>query len=294
MGVSASVTTSGGESSLSLLSHTAGSNGVPVVDSNLVAQSATALTYGNTSPYTSTTADGGLIGGGPANDVLSGSVTVQVGRGTAATIQVPSSNATLAGLAAAIDNANLGVSATPVENANGSWSISLLSGTVGASGALTITSNLLDQTNTTSQSLNYTNSSDVSSLTGLGISVNSDGSLSLDATSLDSLLNADYSGVIGFFQNANSWGMGFSNVLTNAGTGSPTGILALASTSNSNIESTLNADISKEQTSISTQQAKLTAELNSANEIMQELPSQLDGVNELYSAITGYNQNSNG
>jgi flagellar hook-associated protein 2 len=219
---------------------------------------------------------------------------VQVGSGIAATIQVPSSNATLAGLAAAIDNANLGVSATPVENANGSWSISLLSGTVGAAGALTITSNLLDQTNTTSQSLNYTNSSDVSSLTGLGISVNSDGSLSLDATSLDSLLNADYSGVIGFFQNANSWGMGFSNVLTNAGTGSPTGILALASTSNSNIESTLNADISKEQTSISTQQAKLTAELNSANEIMQELPSQLDGVNELYSAITGYNQNSNG
>jgi len=27
---------------------------------------------------------------------------------------------------------------------------------------------------------------------------------------------------------------------------------------------------------------------------MQELPTQLEGVNELYSAITGYNQNSNG
>jgi flagellar hook-associated protein 2 len=70
-------------------------------------------------------------------------------------------------------------------------------------------------------------------------------------------------------------------MLTNAGTGSSTGILALASGSNSNIESTLNADISKEERSISTQQASLTAELNSANEIMQELPSQLDGVNEL-------------
>ena len=35
----------------------------------------------------------------------------------------------------------------------------------------------------------------------------------------------------------------------------------------------------------------MTAELNSANEIMQELPSQLNGMNELYSAITGYNQN---
>jgi hypothetical protein len=27
---------------------------------------------------------------------------------------------------------------------------------------------------------------------------------------------------------------------------------------------------------------------------MQELPTQLTGVNELYSAITGYNQSSNG
>jgi flagellar hook-associated protein 2 len=38
----------------------------------------------------------------------------------------------------------------------------------------------------------------------------------------------------------------------------------------------------------------LTTELNQANEIMQQLPSQLQGVNELYSAITGYGQNKNG
>jgi flagellar hook-associated protein 2 len=119
-------------------------------------------------------------------------------------------------------------------------------------------------------------------------------SLTFDATSLDSVLNSDYSGVVGFFQNANSWGQTFSNMLTNAGTGSATGVLSLASSSNSNVESTLNADISKEDALISAQQKSLTAELNSANEIMQELPSQLDGVNELYSAITGYNQNAGG
>jgi flagellar hook-associated protein 2 len=45
---------------------------------------------------------------------------------------------------------------------------------------------------------------------------------------------------------------------------------------------------------ISAQQVSLTAELNSANEIMQEIPSQLNSVNELYSAITGYNQTTNG
>ncbi len=221
-------------------------------------------------------------------------MTIQVGNGAATQIEVPQSNATLAGLADAINGANLGVTATPVENSNGSWSISLISGTVGSAGALNISSNILDQTNTTRQTLTYSNSSNVSSLTGLGISVNNDGTLTLDANALDSVLNADYGGVAGFFQNPNSWGLAFSNTLTDAGTSAGTGILALASKSNSTIESTLNADISREQSSISTQQARLTAELNSANEIMQELPTELAGVNELYSAITGYNQNTNG
>jgi flagellar hook-associated protein 2 len=83
-------------------------------------------------------------------------------------------------------------------------------------------------------------------------------------------------------------------MLTNSGNTVGTGILSLASTSNSNIESTLNADISKENMLISAQQSSLTAELNSANEIMQQLPTQLAGVNELYSAITGYNQQQGG
>jgi flagellar hook-associated protein 2 len=100
--------------------------------------------------------------------------------------------------------------------------------------------------------------------------------------------------VSGFFQNANSWGQSFSTMLTNAGTSSATGILSLASKSNSNIESTLNANIPKKSSLISRKQSSLTAELNSANEIMQELPTQLQGVNELYSAISGYNQSSNG
>ena len=295
MGVTASVAdNSDGTSNLIFSSQTAGVNGTLAVTSNLSATSATLLSYGNTSPFTSTTPDGGLIGGGPQNDVLSGSLTVQVGSGSAATIQVPSGDATLAGLAGAINDAELGVSATPVESSNGAWSISLVSLVNGSAGALSITSNVLDTTNTTTTNLDYTNSSDIGSLTGLGVSVNNDGSVTFDATSLDSVLNSDYAGVVGFFQNASSWGQNFSNMLTDAGTSTGTGVLALASTSNSNIESTLNADISKENSLISAQQSSLTAELNSANEIMQELPSQLDGVNELYSAITGYNQNTNG
>ena len=48
------------------------------------------------------------------------------------------------------------------------------------------------------------------------------------------------------------------------------------------------------QSLISAEQSSLTMELNKANEIMQQLPTELEGMNELYSAITGYNQNSNG
>jgi flagellar hook-associated protein 2 len=294
IGVSANVVTSNGESSLSLNSQTAGTAGALAVNSSIKATSATPLTYGNTNPYTSTTPDGGLIGGYAGNDVLSGSVIVQVGSGAATTIPVPSSPATLAGLAGAINAAKLGVTATPIEASNGGWSISFTSGTNGSAGALSITSNLLDTTNTTTSTLKYTNSSDINSLTSLGISVNNDGTIALDTASLDSVLNADYSGVVGFFQNANGWGQNFSTMLTNSGKSSSTGILSLASASNSNVESTLNADVSKEQSLISAQQTSLTAELNSANQIMQELPTQLQGVNELYSAITGYNQQTNG
>jgi flagellar hook-associated protein 2 len=235
-----------------------------------------------------------------AGDVLTGSVSIQVGSGRAQTFSPPftsdmTTGSTLAGLASAINAANMGVTATVVTNSDGTTqSLSLLSSTSGTSGTLTVNSALLDATNQSTSTLNYTNSSDINSLTSLGISVNNDGSLTLDATSLDSVLNSDYSSLVGFFQNVDSWGQNFASMLTNAGRSSSTGILALAFRSNSNIESTLNADISKEASLISAQQISLTNELNSANEIMQMLPSQLDGVNELYSAITGYNQNIGG
>ena len=170
------------------------------------------------------------------------------------------------------------------------------SGTSGTAGTLTVASNILDTTNTNTNTLNYTNSSDVSTLANLGITLSTsyDGTISFDETVLTSALNSDFSGVLGFFQNVNSWGQSFSTMLNDAGTSSSTGTLALAQTANSNSESTLNANVSKEESQISIQSSSLTAELNSANEILQELPTQLDGINELYSAITGYNSNTNG
>jgi flagellar hook-associated protein 2 len=300
IGVTASVATSTGTSTLSLMSQTEGAAGALTVSSKIAATSDTLLNYSGTAGADATSTTNAVTSSGTLNsvpnssDILSGSFSIQVGSGAAQTFTMNSSDDTLSGLATAITAANMGVSAQVVTNPNGSSALQLTSGTAGSAGTFNVTSSILDTTNTSTRTLNYTNSSDITSLTTLGIAVNNDGSITLDAASLDSLLNSDYSSVVGFFQNASGWGQSFSNILTNAGTSSATGILSLASGSNSNIESTLNADISKEEALISAQQKSLTAELNSANEIMQELPSQLDGVNELYSAITGYNQNSNG
>ena len=60
------------------------------------------------------------------------------------------------------------------------------------------------------------------------------------------------------------------------------------------IESTLNVEISREESLISAQQKNLTTELNRANQILQVIPSMLSYVNELYSASTDYNHNLNG
>ena len=227
-----------------------------------------------------------------AGDTLSGSISIQVGSGTAQTVTLNSSDNTIAGLASAINSANIGVTANVVTNSSGTQ-LELVSGLAGANGALTVSSSITDAT--TSTALNYNDGgSDIAGLTELGISVNNDGSLTLDPTALDSILNSDYSGVVGFFQNANSWGTTFATAINNAGTANSTGVLALAQTANTNEESTLNANITRESSVISAEQVSLTLELNSANEILQALPSQLNAANELYSAITGYNQNLNG
>jgi flagellar hook-associated protein 2 len=302
-GLTATVVTKNGQSTLSLQSQTAGSSGALAVTSNIAATSDQLLSYAGT-----TTSNGALSGIPDAdNDILSGSLTIQVGNGASTTINLGSGTTlpdgtpvnTLSALKTYINDntTSLGVTADIVQNSkSNSYSLTLTSNISGSGGTLNITSAVLDTTNTSKATLNYNNSSDVSTLANLGITVSSnyDGSLSFDANMLDSALNTDYSGVLGFFQGVNSWGADFSNILENAGTSSTTGMLSLAAQANSNSESMLNANISKEERLISAEQKSLTAELISANEVMQELPSQLEGINELYSAITGYNQNSGG
>ena len=217
------------------------------------------------------------------SDTLTGSLSIASGSGTPTVFNLsslPAADQNLTGLVAAINKAGIGVSAGIVTNSSGS-SLALTSE---SSGPLTVTSTIADGATT----LAYTPQGDVNNLTQLGVTVNDDGTLSLDSATLSNELNSDYSGVAGFFQNVNSWGVDFSNTLNNLGTSNVTGTLALSLSANSASESSLNQNISSENLLIAAQQSSLTIELTSADEILQAIPSNLENINELYSAITGY------
>ena len=231
-------------------------------------------------------------------DVLSGSLSIAVGGGTAATVAVPT-NGTLADLATAINNtANLGVTAS-VTTSGTSATLSLANSTPGSTGAITVNAgSLTDTTNGAAVTFGSPQSNAVTSLTQLGISVNDDGTLSLNTDTLDSLLDSNYQDVVNFLEPSasyTSFGSNFTNTLNTLGSSSASdGVVYLALQSNSSNESQLNTNLSNENAYISSQQSELTTQLNEANYTLQEIPSQINEVNELYSAITGYNENPNG
>jgi flagellar hook-associated protein 2 len=134
----------------------------------------------------------------------------------------------------------------------------------------------------------------ISNITQLGIGLNDDGTLTLNTDTLDSALNSNFSDVTGFLQNSGSFGQTMSSSLNNLGTQAPNGAVFLAQQQNSAQEAALNTSISNQDTLLAAQKTQLTDELNTANEILQSIPSQLNQVNELYSAITGFNENPNG
>jgi flagellar hook-associated protein 2 len=137
-------------------------------------------------------------------------------------------------------------------------------------------------------------SGSINSITQLGISVNDDGSLTFDSSSLDATLNSSFSDVLGYLQNPGSFGQNLSITLNNLGTQAPNGAIYLAQQENSTQETALNTDISNEEALLATEKTNLTTELNTANQVLQSIPEQLNEVNEMYSAVTGYNENPTG
>ena len=132
----------------------------------------------------------------------------------------------------------------------------------------------------------------INSLISLGITANAsaDGTISLDADTLSNALDNNFSQVVSFFQDSGMFGSTFKQTLDGLGTSSfKGGAIALALKEDGSQENALNENISRQEARIATQKEHLTAELNLANQIMQAIPRQIQQVNEMYSAITGYN-----
>ncbi len=132
----------------------------------------------------------------------------------------------------------------------------------------------------------------ITSLSQLGIETNQDGTLKLNGDTLTATLDSNYAAAAGFFQDAGGFGTTLNQLLNNLSSSNPSGSLALALAQDKNEEKPLNTNISNEEATIATQKQNLTAELNTANQVLQAIPQQILQVNEIYSAITGFNQKS--
>ena len=137
----------------------------------------------------------------------------------------------------------------------------------------------------------------INSLISLGITATAtaDGTITLDADTLTNALNSNFNEVVSLFQDTGSFGSTFRDTLDGLGNNSATGgAISLALKENSSQETTLNDNISKQEDLIATQKTRLTTQLNLANQILQAIPEQINQVNEMYSAITGYSRSQNG
>jgi flagellar hook-associated protein 2 len=239
----------------------------------------------------SVTATNSTIG---EKDTITGSISISVGNGTTQSISVPSGDQTLAGLASAINAANLNITATII-TVGGRSTLSLTGTASGSAGAITVdSSSLTDASSGTGITFGSPQSNAVTSFTQLGISANNDGTLSLNTDTLDSILNSNYQDVINFLQPSgsfSSFGGNLTSVLNNLGSSSSNGAIKLALQENAAVETQLNQNITNEENIISARKTQLTTELNQANYILTSIPQQLQQINEIYSAISGYNQN---
>ncbi len=127
-------------------------------------QRAHAAQYSDTTKYTSSTPDIGTLGAvAGASDTLSGSLTIQVGSGTPQTITPRLLRQHPLRARWAPSTACPASRRRSIEAGTG---LTLTSGTNGAAGALTVTSNIVDTTSPTTTALNYNTSADINSLIG--------------------------------------------------------------------------------------------------------------------------------
>ncbi|MDW5264291.1 MULTISPECIES: flagellar filament capping protein FliD [Acidobacteriaceae] len=293
IGVNASVISDVSGSRLSLVSGTSGTAGQLTISGALSdATTSTAIGFatGQSGQNASLTVDGLAINSG-SNTVTTAipGVTFQLLSVSASPIQVQITNDT-SDVATAVSSVVSAYNAV-IKDINGQEGNDSSGNAEPLFGSPTLA---LLQSQLSSALVGGKASGSISSITQIGIGFNQDGTLTLDGDTLNNVLNSDFSDVTGFLQNSGSFGQSFVTTLNNLGTQAPNGAIYLAQQQNSAQEAAFNLSISNEEATLATEKTNLTTELNTANQVLQSIPSQLSEMNELYSAVTGYNTGNGG
>jgi flagellar hook-associated protein 2 len=159
-------------------------------------------------------------------------------------------------------------------------------------GPLAQDSNIINLQSAVEQSLDFNSSGNSVTLSGLGISINQDGTLSVDSSTLQNTLQTNFTGVQSFFQGSalNGFANNMDQQLTSF-LAPGDGAFTVDLQSMTSQESTLKTDITNFQTNmIDPLQTRLTAQFSQAETELQELPMELKQI----SAEFGNNSNSNG
>lgn len=129
-------------------------------------------------------------------------------------------------------------------------------------------------------------------LGALGISMNNDGTLTLDSGQLSAALNSDYSGVLGFFQGTSGFATGLGTQLTQL-TDPTKGSFNLDMQGMQSTYSSLQNQISDFQTYIANQEVMWTTQYNNLNVTLLQWPFQQQEMDALFGTGSYSNSNSN-
>ena len=289
VGVTASVITDSSGSRLSLVSSTSGAAGQITATSSLVdstTSASLALHTGNTGTDAAFTVDGISLtsASNTVSNAIPGVSFQLLGSDLNTTVQVQITNDTSSvttAITALVTAYNAVVKDIKTQEGNDS------SGNAEPLYGNPVLASI--QSALTSALFGGSASGTIKGISQLGITANTDGTLSLNTDTLSSVLSSSYADVTGYLQNTGSFGVTFSAALNNLGTQAPSGVVYLAQQQNSTEEASLNQNLTNENLLLAAQKTSLTTELNTANQILQSIPAQLDEVNVIYSASTGYN-----
>jgi flagellar hook-associated protein 2 len=116
-------------------------------------------------------------------------------------------------------------------------------------------------------------------LASLGITMNDDGTLSVDSTQLNQALATDPSDVVNFFQNASQTGFANNFATSLQGlTDSTTGLLNLDLTQNQQQQLDLGNTINNFHDQMTAQQQQLVTEFSQVNALIEEYPYMLEAI----------------